>query len=78
MPETLDARKRIRPLALKALIAMVAGIVAGGSWLFLNQHARPAVTVPITHSTPVGGKIEDGVFRSLPDTDEPGLIRWQI
>lgn len=78
MAEVLALRKRIRSLVLKALVATVAGIACGGIWLSLNHDATPAVAVPITHSTPVGGKIEDGVFRSLPDTDEPGLIRWQI
>ncbi len=78
MPETLPARKPRRLLILKVLIAVVAGILGGGAWLFLNYHASRVVTVPITHSTPVGGKIEDGVYRSLPDTAEPGLTRWQI
>ena len=78
MAEALHARKRIRSLILRALIAMVVGIVGGGFWLLLKIEARPAVAVPITHSTPVGGKIEDGVFRSLPDGDAPGFIRWQI
>jgi hypothetical protein len=79
MAEVLHTRKRGNSLAIVAVAVVVAALLLWGIWTFLNSH-REVRRNPgtITHSTPVGGKIEDGVFRSLPQSEEPGLIRWQI
>jgi hypothetical protein len=62
------------------LAVIAAALVFYGTWVFLGWHA-PSATQPhagvITHSNPVGGKVEDGVFRSSPDPDtDSGVSLW--
>jgi hypothetical protein len=83
MAEALPTRERKSLPAIWTLRLVIAGLLSYGSWIVLNPHGplqRPATVIPVTHSTPVGGKLQDGVFRSSPDDDQEdlGLIRWQI
>jgi len=83
MAEALHTRERKNLPATWAIGLIVAGLLSYGSWILLDPqgplHRAPAVA-PVMHSTPVGGKVQDGVFRSSPDDEEQdfGLIRWQI
>jgi hypothetical protein len=78
MAEMLHTRKRGNSSAIWMIAVVIAAVFFWGIWTFSHSHhevsRNPGV---ITHSTPVGGKIEDGVFRSLPERDL-GVIRWQI
>jgi hypothetical protein len=79
MAQALHTHKRGNSVVVLAIAVVIAGIVFFGIWEFLKASGHPKgprIGV-ITHSRPVGGKVEDGVFRSLPQRD-PGLIRCQI
>ncbi len=78
MAQVLHTRKRGNSLAVLAIAIIAAGLVFWATWAYLNSHHEvPRTPGVITHSTPVGGEVEDGVFRSLPQRDL-GVIRWQI
>jgi len=78
MAELLHTRKRGNSLAILTIAVVVAALLFWGISRFLTSHREVRRTPGvITHSTPVGGKTEDGVFRALPER-ELGLIRWQI
>jgi hypothetical protein len=80
MAERLLACRLITPGTAWALAVMAAILVFYGTWAFLGSHPQGAMQPgvgAITHSAPVGGKVEDGVFRSSPDTGS-AVNLWQI
>ncbi len=78
MAELLHTCKRRNSLPVFAIAVITAALVFCGIWRSLDSHHEvPPTPGVITHSTPVGGQVEDGVFRSLPERDL-GLIRSQI
>jgi hypothetical protein len=81
MAQPLHTRKRGNSVAVWAIAIIVAGLVFYGIWMFLNSQGQvrkhPGVGV-ITHSTPVGGKVLDGVFRSSPVDSDLDITRWRI
>lgn len=80
MAERLLVRRLTTPETMWALAVIAAALVFYGTSVFLGAHS-PGATQPhvgvITHSTPVGGNVEDGVFHSSPDSDS-GVGLWQI
>jgi len=83
MAEALHTRERKNVPAIWAIGVVVAGLLSYGSWILVNPNGplhRPPAVAPVTHSTPVGGKLQDGVFRSSPDDEQEdfGITRWQI
>jgi hypothetical protein len=80
MAERLHTRKRGNSLAVWAITVIVAGLVFYGIWVFLSSHGQVRRHPPgiITHSTPVGGTLEDGVFRSGTQEADPYFTRWRI
>ncbi len=61
------------------MAVIFAGIVFWSVRIFLMSYdqvtSRPAA---IIHSTPVGGTVQDGVFRSLPADGDVRFSRWRI
>jgi len=77
----LHTRKRENWVAVWAIAVIVAGLIFFGARVFLTSQAQVGKHLPlgaITHSTPVGGKVLDGVFRSSPDDDNLNITRWRI
>ena len=73
-------RKRENSVVILAIAFMLAGLIFG-IWLFRNSQReakKHPAAAKITHSTPVGGKLEDGVFRSSPGDEELSITRWRI
>jgi len=64
------------------VIAVLAtAMVFCGTRAFLDSYAAvvpPPQANVITHSTPLGGDVHDGVFRSSPSGEDVGLILWRI
>lgn len=82
MQERLDIREWVRALGLWTISVSFAVLVFYGTTVLMNSHVpvttRPAARA-ITHSTPIGGKVEDGVLRSSPpDADDVEITRWRI
>ena len=82
MQEPLSTRQRRSSLAGWTISVTVAFVVFYGTSIFMDSHqqagSRPAAGV-ITHSTPIGGVVQDGVFRSSPPADaDPDISRWRI
>ena len=68
-------------MAVWMIGVIVAGLVFYGIWVFLNSHGEVKRHPPmgvIVHSTPVGGKLQDGVFRSSPPETDLEINRWRI
>ena len=82
MAEPLHTQKRGNSLALWAIVIIIAIAVFFGIWMFLNSHRDVKKHPPVgtvTHSTPVGGVVLDGVFHpSDGDGGELDSIRWRI
>lgn len=64
---------------------LIFGVIAAvlifyGASIFLGSHwqVSPHPAVGITHSTPVGGAVEDGVYRSAPDDKDGKPTTWRI
>jgi len=81
MAELLHTRKQGNSVAVWAISMMVGLLVLYGGWLFLKSHGgtnrHPPVGM-ITHSTPVGGKVQDGVFHSSPPDIDLNISCWRI
>lgn len=82
MQEVLATRQRRNSLAGWTISVTAAFLVFYGTSIFLDSHqqagSRPAAGA-ITHSTPVGGVVQDGVFRSSPPaSSDPDISRWRI
>ena len=75
----LPTRKRGTLLATGVIVILIAALVFWGVWTYLNSQGKvsdhPHVSM-ITHSTPFGGAILDGVFH--PTAGDLHSIRWQI
>ena len=81
MAEALHTRKQGNSLALWLIVVVIAGVVFFGIWKFLNSQRNVETHPPgmITHSTPVGGEILDGVYHPVPTVKgEPRSDRWKI
>jgi hypothetical protein len=81
MAQPLPTRKHGNSLAVWAIGIIVVGFIFCGIRVFLNSQGQLTKHPPvgaITHSTPVGGEVLDGVFRSSPSNGDPGLTRWKI
>ena len=82
MVEQLPARKRDNSVAVWITAIIVAGLMFYGIWVFLNSAGRVSrhpTTGAITHSTPVGGATQDGVYHSTPsDADLNISSQWRI
>jgi hypothetical protein len=80
MAEPLHTRKRGNSVAVLAIGIIIAGLVFYGIWMFLNSqgHVRKHPPGVITHSTPVGGTVQDGVYRSSPGDVDLNISRWRI
>ena len=80
MPDPLYSRTR--SFALLAVSVIIGGLICYGTQLFLSSHwvASKHPPLGITHSTPVGGAVEDGVYRSTPAPADVGseLSIWRI
>jgi hypothetical protein len=79
MPELMHARRQRDSLVIFAIAAVVIALAYWGVWMSLTAEAQkhPHAGV-ITHSTPVGGAIEDGIFRQVPESERPKLTRSRI
>jgi hypothetical protein len=82
MQVRLDVRERVRALGLWTISVSFAVLVFYGTTVFMDSHVpvttRSAVRA-VTHSNPVGGKVEDGVYRSSPpDAEDVEISRWRI
>ena len=78
MAERLHTRKRGNSLAVWAILVIIAGVVFYGIWAFPNsQHHVTNHPHAITHSTPVGGELLDGVFHPTLGV-EAGSTHWHI
>jgi len=79
--EPLHTRKRGNSLAVWLIGVLIAAVVFWGIWYFLNSRGQvskhPKVGA-ITHSTPVGGTVLDGVYHTLPSSDGPLSTLWRI
>jgi hypothetical protein len=74
MSEKLPIRRRGIPVAIWAIGLILAGLILCGSWISRRLQVTDHPPV-ITHSTPVGGTVEDGVYRSAPaDADSPVTV----
>ena len=80
MAETLPPRKRGNSLAVWTIGFVLAGLIFCGTWIAVKFQQQVSQRPPvITHSTPVGGQVEDGVYRSTPHDDvDPEVSRWRI
>lgn len=80
MAELLHTGKRVNPLAVWAITVLVAGFLFLGASLYLRAHGQAKTPPPAatTHSTPVGGAVQDGVFRSTPEAPELDITLWRI
>jgi len=81
MAEPLHTRKMGNSLAVWAISVVVAVLIFCGIGVFLNSHGevrRHPRVGKITHSIPVGGEIQDGVFRSSPPDAAVNISRWRI
>jgi hypothetical protein len=82
MQERVQIREQVRALGLWTISVSFAVLVFYGTTVFMNSHVpattRPAVRA-VTHSTPIGGKVEDGVYRSSPpEAADVDISRWRI
>jgi|KBSMisStandDraft_5_1062788.scaffolds.fasta_scaffold2965185_1 hypothetical protein len=81
MAEALHTRKQGNSLALWIIAVVTAGVIFFGTWNFLNSQPGVETHPPgkITHSTPVGGAVLDGVYHPVPiPKTEPRSDRWKI
>jgi hypothetical protein len=79
MAETLHPQKVGNSLAVWAVVTVVAALVLYGIWTFLKSEKHAPNHPPgITHSRPVGGKVQDGVFHPSLIGSDSEAIRWRI
>jgi hypothetical protein len=76
----LHTQKRGNGIALWAIVVVIAGIVFYGIWLFLSSQKHVPTHPPgaVLHSTPVGGRVQDGVFHPTELTPDSEATRWRI
>lgn len=81
MAQELHTRKLGNSVAMWAIFILIAAIVFFGIWEFLSSEGHNSTRQKvgtITHSTPVGGELLDGVFHPQPEIVVQNSDRWHI